>query len=37
MEEGQVNGEEMVVADQDAAELTEPCIGTLDLPASFVA
>jgi hypothetical protein len=37
MEEGKVNGEEMVVPDQHAAELTEPCVGTLDLPASFVA
>src|SRR5579875_26774 len=37
MEEGQVNGEEMVVTNQDAAELTKPCVGALDLPPSFVA
>jgi hypothetical protein len=29
MEEGKVNGEKMVVTDQDAAELAEPCISTL--------
>ena len=26
MEEGKVNGEKMIVTDQDAAELTEPCV-----------
>jgi hypothetical protein len=37
MEEGTVNGEQMFVTDQYAAELTEPGIGAFDLPASFVA
>jgi len=37
MEEGAVDGKKMIVADQHAAELTEPGIGSLNLPASFVA
>lgn len=37
MEESQVNGEQMLVTDQYAAELTEPGVGAFDLPASFVA
>jgi len=37
MAEGKVGGEQMVVANQQAAELTEPCVGAFDLPASFVA
>lgn|GEM_PF-5051166 len=37
MEEGQVYGEEMVVTNENAAELTKPGVGTFDLPASFVA
>jgi hypothetical protein len=37
MEEGEVDGKEMFVADQHAAELTKPSVGAFDLPASFVA
>ncbi len=36
MEEGAVNGKEVFVTDQYATELAEPCIGSFDLPASFV-
>jgi hypothetical protein len=36
MEEGEVDGKEMFVTDQHAAELTQPGVGTLDLPTSFV-
>jgi hypothetical protein len=36
MEEGQVNGEQMVVTDQYTSELTEPGIGSFDFPAPFV-
>ncbi len=37
MEEGEVDGKEMFVADQHAAELTEPGISAFGLPASLVA
>jgi hypothetical protein len=37
MEEGQVNREQKFVADQYASELTEPDVGSLDLPAVFVS
>jgi len=37
MEKGTVNGKQMFVANQHAAELTEPGIGAFDLPAPFVA
>jgi hypothetical protein len=37
MEEGEVKGEQMVVTDQYAAELTKPSISSFNLPASFVA
>jgi len=37
MEEGTVNGKQMFVTDQHAAELTEPSVRAFDLPAPFVA
>ncbi len=37
MEEGSVKDKQMFVTDQYAAELTEPGVGALDLPAPFVA
>ncbi len=36
MEEGQINGDQMFVTNQHAAELTEPSIGAFDLPAPFI-
>ena len=37
MKEGEVDGKEMFVADQYAAELSQPGVGSFDLPTSFVA
>ena len=37
MEEGSIGGEEMLMAHEESAELAEPCIGTFDDPAVFVA
>jgi hypothetical protein len=37
MEEGTVDGKQMFVTDQHAAELTEPSVGAFNLPAPFVA
>ena len=37
MEEGTVDGKEMFVTDQQAAELTEPGVGSFDDPAALIS
>jgi hypothetical protein len=37
IEEGPVDGEEMFMTNQQSAELSKPCIGSLDDPTALVA
>ena len=37
MEEALKDGEDAVIADLDAAEILQPCVGALDFPAFAVA
>ena len=36
MEEGFIGGEESFMANEESAELPEPCVGSFDDPAAFV-
>jgi hypothetical protein len=36
-EEGVVNGEQMLMTNQESAKLPEPCMGSLHNPSAFVA
>ena len=36
-EEGLVGGEEAFMANEESAELTEPCVGSFDDPAAFIS
>ncbi len=37
MEEGFVGGEEVLMTNEESAELTEPCVGPLDDPSALVS